>query len=64
MPNLPNVGDTNWGTTLNTFLQVSHNNDGTLKNAAGSGGITNIEVVSQSAYDALTPNSQTLYIIV
>lgn len=32
-PRLPEVGhdDDNWGNILNEFLQVSHNNDGTLK---------------------------------
>ena len=61
---LPQPGDTNWGTTLNTFLLTAHNNDGTIKNTAGSGGITNIEVMSQATYDALgSKDSQTLYVI-
>jgi hypothetical protein len=31
MANLPSNGDSNWGTTLNTFLLVSHETDGFLK---------------------------------
>lgn len=31
MSNLPNYGDPGWGTTLNSFLGVSLNSDGTLK---------------------------------
>jgi hypothetical protein len=61
---LPTVGQSNWGTTLNNFLLVSHNNDGSIKNTTGSGGITHIEVLSQAAYDAIaSKNATTLYII-
>ena len=63
MPALPSPGDTNWGTTLNTWLVESHNPDGTIKNNGGSTGINNITVLTQGAYDALTPDAQTLYII-
>jgi len=52
-----------WGTILNTFLSTAHNTDGTIKNNAGSAGITNITSLTQAEYDALTPNAQTLYII-
>jgi len=36
MARLPSVGgdDGNWGTILNQFLQVSHNTDGSLTQAA------------------------------
>lgn len=62
---LPQPGDTNWGTTLNNFLLTAHNDDGSIKNSAGSGGVTNIEVLSQSSYDGLASKSNTtLYIIV
>lgn len=63
MANLPQPGDTNWGATLNTWLIESRNPDGTIKNNGGSNGINNITVLSQAAYDALTPDAQTLYII-
>lgn len=65
MANLPQPGDSNWGTTLNNYLLTSHNSDGTIKNTAGSGGITAIETLSQTAYDALgSKSSSTLYIII
>lgn len=73
MPSLPSNGDTNWGTTLNNFLQVSHDADGSLSNTAlqnagvvqssGINRISEIVVLSQAAYDALTPDNNTLYII-
>lgn len=64
MATLPSSGDTNWGTTLNTWLTESHNADGTIKNNAGSAGINNITVLSQTAYDAIgSKDSQTLYVV-
>jgi hypothetical protein len=77
MANLPNNGDTGWGDTLNTFLQVSHNTNGTLKAsevnsaatgklgvASGSQSISNVWVGTQSGYNALSPASTTLYFII
>ena len=70
---LPTPGSDNgtWGTILNNFLLVSHNTDGTLKNTAlqssdvvQSTSINQIISLSQAAYDALTPDANTLYIIV
>lgn len=64
MPSLPNTGDSNWGVTLNNFLLTARNSDGTLKNAAGSNGITSIDVLTQAEYDAIgTKSESTLYII-
>lgn len=63
-PSLPTIGQSNWGAALNSFLTVSHNNDGSIRNDAGSGGITRIVVLTQSAYDAIgSKNATTLYII-
>ncbi len=64
-------GDTGvWGTKLNTFLQVSLNNNGTLKqgaletaNVVQSTAVRNVVTVTQSQYNALTPNANTLYIV-
>lgn len=59
-------GDTNtWGTILNNFLLVSHNTDGTIKtgSAVTSASINSIVSLSQAAYDALTPDASTLYVI-
>lgn len=53
----------NWGTILNTFLRTAHNDDGTIKNSAGSNGINRIEVMTQSQYDSATKSTQTLYIV-
>ena len=38
MARLPTVGgdDGNWGNILNTFLEISHNSDGTLKSTGGA----------------------------
>ena len=65
MPSLPNPGDTNWGTTLNTYLQVSLDTDGTIKDGAAvkSSTVTQIVSLSQVAYNALTPDASTLYVI-
>jgi hypothetical protein len=74
MSRLPQVGgDGNeWGNVLNDFLSVSLNTDGTIKASAistkvGSTGspttVTNIWVGTQVAYDALTPDANTLYFI-
>ena len=60
---LPQPGDSNWGVTLNNFLLTAHNNDGSIKNTAGSGGITRIEVMTQSQYDRASKNNTTLYIV-
>lgn len=66
MPSLPNPGDSSWGTTLNTFLLTSLNTDGSVKDGAAvkSTSINNIVTLSQSAYNALTPDSNTLYVII
>jgi len=55
----------NWGTILNNFLLVSHNTDGTIRDgsAVKSTSINTIVSISQPAYNALTPNNNTLYII-
>ncbi len=60
---LPQPGDSNWGVTLNNFLRTAHNDDGSIKNAGGSGGITRIEVMTQSQYDSASKNNSTLYIV-
>ena len=64
MANLPQSGDSNWGTTLNSFLLVARNNDGTMKNSTGGQGITHFEVLTQSEYDNLNKNSSALYFII
>lgn len=75
MSRLPSVGgDSNdWGNVLNDYLSVSLNTDGTIKSSALSSKIgvaagspttvTSIWVGSQAAYDALTPDANTLYFI-
>ncbi len=64
---LPTPGSDNgtWGTILNNFLLVSHNTDGTVKDGAAikSSTVNQVVTLSQAAYDALTPSSDTLYII-
>ena len=56
MARLPTVGgdDGNWGTVLNTFLGVEHNNDGTLKRtiSAASLGIVGTGADETSAFNA------------
>jgi hypothetical protein len=68
MPSLPTPGADNgvWGEKLNEFLLVAHNNNGTIKDGAAvkSSTIESIVTLSQAGYDALTPNSNTLYVIV
>lgn len=67
MPRLPNPGGDagQWGAILNEYLEVSHAADGSLKDGAAvqSDTIREIVTLSQAAYDALTPDNQTLYII-
>lgn len=74
MARLPSVGGDNdaWGTVLNEYLSVSLDTDGTIKSAAlsskigvrvGSAAVTDVWVGDQATYDALTPNSTTLYFI-
>jgi hypothetical protein len=73
---LPNVGDDNdtWGDILNQYLSVSLDTDGTIKSTAiatkigtavGSPTtINNLWVGDQTAYDAVSPKSNTtLYFI-
>ncbi len=74
-PRLPDVGgdNDNWGTVLNQYLSVSLDTDGTIKSSAistkigqASGSpttVTNVWVGSQAAYNALTPDANTLYFI-
>src|SRR6266700_3066416 len=47
----PGSDSGHWGTILNYFLQVSHNNDGTLKKGAiqHAGGVTSINGVNPSS---------------
>jgi len=61
-----------WGSILNGFLRVSHQEDGTLKpsavTAAGavrSDAVNQIVVLSQAQYDQISaPNPAVLYVIV
>lgn len=76
MARLPTVGGDNddWGNVLNEYLSVSLDTDGTIKDTAittkvgqavGSPTVINsIWAGDQTAYDALTPDSNTLYFIV
>ena len=68
MARLPQPGGDagNWGDILNEYLEVSHAADGTIKDGAAvkSVTITSISVLTQTAYDNLTPSSDTLYIII
>lgn len=68
---VPGSDDGQWGTILNGFLRVSHNENGTLIPAAvraagavSSTTITDIVVLTQAEYNALTPNPSILYIVV
>jgi len=75
MSRLPVVGQDNndWGNVLNDYLSVSLNADGTIKSSAlttkigtATGSpttVANIWVGDQAAYDALTPDANTLYFI-
>jgi|GEM_PF-5588411 len=67
MPSLPTPGADNgtWGTKLNEFLEVAHNADGTIKTgfAVKSTTINTIVTLNQAAYDLLTPDAATLYVI-
>ena len=67
-----NSDDNTWGDVLNDYLSVSLDTDGTIKASAistkiGSTGspttVTNVWVGTQVAYDALTPDANTLYFI-
>jgi hypothetical protein len=75
MARLPNPGGDsgNWGSLLNTFLRVSHNEDGTLKNAvssnttgiSGADQVRNVVAVTQQEYNQITnPLRTTLYLII
>lgn len=68
MPRLPIPGGDNgtWGAVLNEYLTVSHTADGSIKDGAAikSTTINTIQVLSQTDYDNLTPQSTTLYIVI
>jgi hypothetical protein len=67
MPRLPTPGGDSgqWGAILNEYLEVSHTANGAIRDGAAvkSTSITSIVALTQTAYDALTPNNNTLYII-
>lgn len=68
---LPNIGDSNWGLTLNNHLSVSLDSDGNLResalqaaNVVQSTSVTTIVALTQASYDGIaTKDAQTLYII-
>jgi len=68
---IPTTGDSNWGTALNNHLAVSINpTNGALQttalqtaNVVQSTTVDTIVSLTQVAYDALTPNANTFYII-
>lgn len=65
MTKLPNVGDTGWGDTLNEFLRVGHNEDGTPKSktidvkdfGATGDGTTDDTAAIQSALNSIATST-------